>query len=93
MLERHPRAPPPEEVEPVTESPRRSAMKKQSLYFPEDMLREIMSHARRLDRSPSWVVQRAWMHARKVLALRPSVPQESEIVIRSSGDVREPTGG
>lgn len=39
--------------------------RKQSLYFPEDMLAEIQSEANRLDRSISWVVQRAWMIARK----------------------------
>jgi uncharacterized small protein (TIGR04563 family) len=38
--------------------------RKQSLYFPEEMLREIASEARRLDRSRSWVVQRAWKCAR-----------------------------
>jgi uncharacterized small protein (TIGR04563 family) len=39
--------------------------RKQSLYFPEDMLREIAAEARRLDRSMSWVVQRAWKAARR----------------------------
>ena len=37
---------------------------KQSLYFPEDMLREIMIEANRLDRSLSWTVQQAWRVAR-----------------------------
>ena len=37
---------------------------KQSLYFPEDMLREIMAEANRLDRSLSWTVQQAWRVAR-----------------------------
>ena len=55
-----------------------SAMKKQSLYFPEQMLREIVAQARRLDRSPSWVVQRAWMRARKVIATGPSYPKGGE---------------
>jgi uncharacterized small protein (TIGR04563 family) len=39
--------------------------RKQSLYFPEDMLREIVLEARRLDRSVSWMVQRAWKLARQ----------------------------
>ena len=39
--------------------------RKQSLYFPESMLQEIKEEAARLDRSLSWVVQRAWKHARK----------------------------
>ena len=34
--------------------------RKQSLYFPEDMLNEIMKEAIRLDRSLSWIVQHAW---------------------------------
>jgi uncharacterized small protein (TIGR04563 family) len=38
--------------------------RKQSLYFPEDILSEIRSEAARLDRSLSWVVQRAWKLAR-----------------------------
>jgi uncharacterized small protein (TIGR04563 family) len=40
------------------------SVRKQSLYFPEKMLGEIASEARRLDRSRSWVVQRAWKAAR-----------------------------
>ncbi len=39
--------------------------RKQSLYFPETMLDEIQKEAQRLQRSMSWVVQRAWKHARK----------------------------
>ena len=39
--------------------------RKQSLYFPEAMLSEIKSEAVRLNRSLSWVVQRAWRVARK----------------------------
>ena len=34
--------------------------RKQSLYFPEDMLREIQEEANRQDRSLSWIVQQAW---------------------------------
>lgn len=37
---------------------------KQSLYFPDDMLREIMAQSTRLDRSLSWTVQQAWRLAR-----------------------------
>ncbi len=32
--------------------------RKQSLYFPEDMLVELHKEATRLDRSLSWIVQR-----------------------------------
>jgi uncharacterized small protein (TIGR04563 family) len=41
-----------------------SARRKQSLYFPESMLEEINGEASRLDRSLSWIVQRAWKVAR-----------------------------
>ncbi len=37
---------------------------KQSLYFPEDTLREIQKEAIRQDRSLSWIVQQAWRLAR-----------------------------
>ena len=46
--------------------------RKQSLYFPEDMLEEIQREASRLDRSLSWIVQRAWKQARKTLMEFPS---------------------
>lgn len=35
-----------------------SDKRKQSLYFPEEMLQEIQHEAARLDRSLSWIVQR-----------------------------------
>ncbi len=38
--------------------------RKQSLYFPAEMLEEIKAEASRLDRSVSWLVQRAWKRAR-----------------------------
>ena len=38
--------------------------RKQSLYFPEIMLSEMKGEAQRLNRSLSWVVQRAWKVAR-----------------------------
>ena len=46
---------------------------KQSLYFSDDMLREIMMEATRLDRSLSWIVQQAWRVAREELQKFPSV--------------------
>ncbi len=48
--------------------------RKQSLYFPEDLLMEIQTEAIRLDRSLSWVVQRAWMLARERVSTMPSAP-------------------
>jgi uncharacterized small protein (TIGR04563 family) len=47
--------------------------RKQSLYFPEDMLKEITDEAKRQDRSLSWIVQKAWKAARKDLQRVPSM--------------------
>ncbi len=47
--------------------------RKQSLYFPETMLDEIKVEAGRLNRSLSWVVQRAWKVARQDVKKLPSV--------------------
>lgn len=47
--------------------------RKQSLYFPEDMLKEIQEEAARQDRSLSWIVQQAWRIARADIARFPSV--------------------
>jgi len=46
--------------------------RKQSLYFPEEMLREINAEAERQDRSLSWIVQRAWKIARLEMQHAPS---------------------
>ena len=50
-----------------------SDKRKQSLYFPEDMLKEIQDEATRQDRSLSWIVQKAWKIARKEIMKYPSV--------------------
>ena len=47
--------------------------RKQSLYFPEEMLKEIGDEATRQDRSLSWIVQHAWKAARKDIKTIPSV--------------------
>ncbi|HKD42847.1 MAG TPA: TIGR04563 family protein [Myxococcaceae bacterium] len=47
--------------------------RKQSLYFPEEMLREIQEEANRQDRSLSWVVQQAWKIARERIKSFPAV--------------------
>ena len=52
--------------------------RKQSLYFPESMLQEIKEEAARLDRSLSWVVQRAWKLARIEIKKLPSVNDINE---------------
>ncbi len=51
----------------------RTDKRKQSLYFPEDMLREIQIEANRQDRSLSWIVQQAWRLARNEIMRFPSV--------------------
>ena len=58
-----------ENVGPMAGSDKR----KQSLYFPEDMLKEIQDEATRQDRSLSWIVQKAWKIARKEIMKYPSV--------------------
>ena len=47
--------------------------RKQSLYFPEEMLKEIQDEATRQDRSLSWIVQQAWRAARAQFPKMPGV--------------------
>lgn len=56
----------------------KSDKRKQSLYFPEEMLQEISTEANRQDRSLSWIVQKAWKIARKEIAKYPSVNESFE---------------
>ena len=48
---------------------------KQSLYLPDEMFEEIKEEAIRQDRSLSWIVQRAWLHARKTIQETPDLPE------------------
>ena len=50
--------------------------RKQSLYFPEDMLKEIQHEAQRLDCSLSWIVQQSWKISRGKLKEFPSSTDE-----------------
>jgi uncharacterized small protein (TIGR04563 family) len=50
-----------------------SDKRKQSLYFPDEMLKEIQAEAAQQDRSLSWIVQRAWMAARRDVMKMPAV--------------------
>ena len=52
---------------PLGPSAPRAHANKQCLSFPAPMLQEIELEAERLDRSVSWVVQRAWKLARAEL--------------------------
>jgi len=47
--------------------------RKRSLYFPDNILREMQSEAKRQERSLSWIVQYAWRIARTELMRLPSV--------------------
>jgi uncharacterized small protein (TIGR04563 family) len=53
--------------------PQPSEKRKQSLYFPEEMLREIQEEATRQDRSLSWIMQQAWRSARERIAKMPGM--------------------
>jgi uncharacterized small protein (TIGR04563 family) len=55
-----------------------SDKRKQSLYFPEEMLEEIKREAERQDRSLSWIVQKAWNIAKTDIAKYPSVNEDAE---------------
>jgi uncharacterized small protein (TIGR04563 family) len=52
---------------------KRTDKRKQSLYFPEDMLKEIQLEANRQDRSLSWIVQQSWKLSRNEIMRFPSV--------------------
>lgn len=66
--------------------PRKSDKRKQSLYFPEDMLQEIIAEAARLDRSLSWIMQKAWQIARPELRKIPSVNDYIEDLVSGDDD-------
>ncbi|RLB53997.1 MAG: hypothetical protein DRI34_12650 [Deltaproteobacteria bacterium] len=54
--------------------------RKQSLYFPEEMLSEIKREALRQDRSLSWIVQQAWRIARDEIKKFPSINLDTDVV-------------
>ena len=60
--------------------------RKQSLYFPEDMLGEIQVEANRQDRSLSWILQQAWRIARSEIMRFPSV---DDVIARRTGEEDE----
>jgi uncharacterized small protein (TIGR04563 family) len=68
----------------VSKADSKTDKRKQSLYFPESMLQEIKEEAARLDRSLSWVVQRAWKISRLEIKKLPSVNEVD------GGDDEEP---
>lgn len=50
----------------------RAEKRKQSLYFPVDMLDEMQKEADRLERPVSWVIQQAWKLSRDAISSFPS---------------------
>lgn len=56
----------------------KSDKRKQSVYFPVDMLEEIQAEALRQDRTVSWIVQRAWKVAREEIMKYPSINDPSD---------------
>ena len=54
--------------------------RKQSLYFPEEMLADIKREALRQDRSLSWIVQQAWRIAREDIKKFPSINLDTDVV-------------
>jgi uncharacterized small protein (TIGR04563 family) len=56
--------------------------RKQSLYFPAEMLEEIQREAQRLDRSLSWIVQQGWKLARERMK---QFPASSDSATESGG--------
>ena len=61
-----------------------SDKRKQSLYFPADMLKEIQAEANRQDRSLSWIVQKAFKIAQPELKKFPSVNEVESAVAASA---------
>ncbi len=64
-------------------------MTKQSLYLPEEMLKEIDEEAKRLERSRSWVVTRAWKLARGKVGKMASSDPDKQFDDTAHEDLRE----
>lgn len=69
-----------------------SDKRKQSLYFPEEMLKEIQTEATRQDRSLSWIVQKAWKLARRDIMKFPSVNDLEDEAQNSSDNANAANG-
>ena len=53
--------------------------RKQSFYFPDDILAEISAEARRQDRSLSWIMQKAWTIAQDEIKKTPAAYNHKEV--------------
>jgi uncharacterized small protein (TIGR04563 family) len=76
----------------MADKPKNDA-RKQSLYFPETMLQEISEEAGRLERSLSWVVQRAWKLSRAELKKLPGVNDPSRASAQAAQAAGAAAGG
>jgi len=63
----------PKKPEPNKLREKTTDKRKQSLYFPEEMLSDIKKEALRQDRSLSWIVQQAWRIAKDEIRRFPSI--------------------
>lgn len=63
--------------------------RKQSLYFPEKMLDELRFEAARMDRSLSWVLQKAWKCAREQVRAMPSANEVTIVGARAGNGDRD----
>ncbi len=57
----------------MAKSEAKTDKRKQSVYFPVDMLEEIQREALRQDRTVSWIIQRSWKVAREEILSYPSI--------------------
>ncbi len=57
----------------MAKSEAKTDKRKQSVYFPVDMLEEIQCEALRQDRTVSWIIQRSWKVAREEILSYPSI--------------------
>ena len=73
------------------EMAKQGGRKKHSFQFPEWMARELGAEAARLDRSTSWIVQRAWKLARAAMAR--SAPSRSARSRDARPGAPSPIGG
>lgn len=60
--------------------------RKQSVYFPVDMLEEIQREALRQDRTVSWIMQRAWRISRDEVMKYPSINDPSSASSEDESD-------
>ena len=58
-----------------SEVPVKGDKKKQSLYFPVEMLDEMQREADRQERPLSWIMQQAWKHSRERIMTYPAVDE------------------